>query len=326
MISSFYAIGMLLVALSLRAIYGIYCGVHFKDCRFKFLYDKQLYLHLFSFTGWNVFGASAGILNTYGINILVNLFFGVSMNAARGIADQVSHAVNHFSGNFTMALSPQITKSFSSGDYAYTSLLIYRGAKYSALLLWFFGLPVILQVDYILNLWLVEVPAYAPVFVNLALLYSLCNALSLTLYYGILATGDIKAYHIVVTTINLMAFPICYIAFTCGYGAEWGYLSAIVSMLLSLVARGIMLKRKLPMFTLWDYTKDAFIKVVAVMVITYLLLYPINHFGIVSGFIQLLLITAISVIVNGAIIYIIAIDASEKAMLKKLSFASRWRK
>ncbi len=312
-----YAIGMLLIAVSLRLIYSWYCHRKFPECRFSLMYDKVLYRKLLSFTGWNVFGASAGILNTYGINILVNLFFDVTLNAARGIADQVSHAVNAFAGNFTMALNPQITKNYSTGNYCYMVQLIYRGAKYSAFLLWIIGLPILIQVDFILDLWLVEVPLYAPMFVRLAILYSICNALSLTLYYGILATGNIKGYHIIVTTINLMAFPICYVAFYMGLGAEWGYWAAIIAMLLSLFGRIFMLHRQLRQFSILGYLNNTLIKVILVVVLSFLCVSFINSISNGTTFLNLAMMTSLSLLINMVIIFIVGFDSMERAILYK---------
>lgn len=312
-----YAIGMLLIAVSLRLIYSWYCHGKFSECRFSLMYDKVLYRKLLSFTGWNVFGASAGILNTYGINILVNLFFDVTLNAARGIADQVSHAVNAFAGNFTMALNPQITKNYSTGNYSYMVQLIYRGAKYSAFLLWIISLPILIQVDFILDLWLVEVPLHAPMFVRLAILYSICNALSLTLYYGILATGNIKGYHIIVTSINLMAFPICYVAFSLGMDAEWGYWSAIIAMLLSLIGRIYMLHRQLRQFTLLGYLKGTLIKVIFVVALSFICASFINNLFDGTNFKIFVMITSLSLLLNMAFIYVVGLDSMERTILNR---------
>ena len=312
-----YAVGMLFIALSLRLIYSWYCRTHFSECKFRFLYDKGLYKKLISFTGWNVFGASAGIFNTYGINILVNLFFDVTLNAARGVADQVSHAVNTFSGNFMMALNPQITKSYSAGNYDYMVQLIYRGAKYSVFLLWIISLPIIMQIDFILNLWLVEVPSFAPVFVNLAIIYAICNALSLTLYYGILATGNIKNYHIVVTIINLMAFPICFLAFYLNLSPEWGYWSAIIAMLLSLIGRIVMLHCQLPQFTFVGYVIYALFRVVCVMCITYMIAVLVNSLLVDNGFGMFICKTLLYLFINMITVYTIGLDSKERCSLLK---------
>ena len=229
----------------------------------------------------------------------------------------MSHAVNAFAGNFTMALNPQITKNYSTGNYCYMVQLIYRGAKYSAFLLWIIGLPILIQVDFILDLWLVEVPLYAPMFVRLAILYSICNALSLTLYYGILATGNIKGYHIIVTTINLMAFPICYVAFYMGLGAEWGYWAAIIAMLLSLFGRIFMLHRQLRQFTILGYLKNTLIKVILVVVLSFLCVSFINSISNGTTFLNLAMMTSLSLLINMVIIFIVGFDSMERAILYK---------
>ena len=164
-----YAILLLVVAILLRLIYGAYCKRNFKECSFRLVKDKSAYIQMLSFSGWNFIGSTAGVLNTQGINLLINLFFGVTLNAARGVAEQINTAVNHFVMNFMTAINPQITKSFASGNFEYLNTLIVKGTKYSFFLFWFFCLPLMLEADFVLNLWLVEVPPYAPILLRYAL-------------------------------------------------------------------------------------------------------------------------------------------------------------
>lgn len=133
-----YALLAMLISLAMRFIYSIYCHINFKDCRYKFFIDKDLLKSLLNFSGWNFIGSSAGVLNNQGINVLTNLFFGVTLNAARGVAAQVDNAVNTFVSNFMMALNPQIIKAFSSKNYDYLNKMIISGTKAAFFLVWNF--------------------------------------------------------------------------------------------------------------------------------------------------------------------------------------------
>lgn len=310
-----YAILMLLTAISLRFIYGIYCTRNFAECQFKFSYDKELYKKIFGFCGWNFFGTTAGILNTQGINILINLFFGVTLNAARGIAEQVNSAVNRFVNDFQQALNPQITKSYAHGDYQTTCRLICRGAKYASLMFWFLSLPFILQTEFILEIWLVKVPDYAPVFVRLALVYTLCQSLAVTIFYGILATGKIKKYHLIVSGINMMAFPATYILFKLGFPAEYGYITAIFFTFFVLFIRIHLLGEKLEGFTINYYIKQTLIRVIIVVIISFFILNYIQELLCVSKTLMFFIITSFSVVINTIIILIIGLNSKERSLI-----------
>lgn len=244
-----YAIFMMLVAILLRIIYGCYCNMRFKQCKFVFLFDKLTFSKMLGFCGWNFIGSSAAVLNGQGINILFNLFFGVTLNAARGIASQVESAINTFVQNFMMALNPQITKSYASGDFKYVNSIILTGTKLAFFLLWILALPVCLNTEYILQIWLKKVPDYATCFIQLGLVYGLFQNLSQCLYTTMLATGNIKKYQIVVGGLSILAFPATYLFFWFGFTVEWGYYSMIMFSAICLFARLYLMKEMVPSFS-----------------------------------------------------------------------------
>lgn len=251
-----YAILMLLIAISLRLVYGIYCSQHFEECKFHFVIDKPLFKEMLGFTGWNFIGSAAGILTSQGINILINLFFGVALNAARGLAEQVNHAINTFVTNFMTAMNPQITKSYAAGDFDYMNKLMARGAKYATLLYWFIALTFFIETEPILNIWLVEVPPFTPVFLRLTIIFSIFQSLSNTLYIGMLATGEIKKYQIVMGSIFIGSVVLCYILFKFGVGPEYGYYSTILAALIALFVRLKLLKDMIPTFSAKLFLKE----------------------------------------------------------------------
>ena len=206
-----YGLLIAFVAIMMRFIYGFYCTRHFQECKYFYFFDKQLFKELFSFAGWNFIGSTASVIRDHGGNILMNLFGGPAVNAARGISMQVNNAVNQFTSSFMTALNPQIIKSYAVEDFSYLYSLIFRGSRFSYYLLLLLSMPLLLCTNYILNLWLGVVPEYAVVFVRLALLVSMIDSLTNTLTTGILATGKVKYYQIVVGGMYLLNIPFSYL-------------------------------------------------------------------------------------------------------------------
>ena len=256
-----YATFMMLVALVLCFIYGIYCHIYFKECRYNFIIDKDLFYPLLKFSGWNFIGTSAGVLNTQGINILINLFFGVVLNAAKGIAMQVEYVFNTFVGNFMTALNPPIIKAYASQNYDYLNKMIFSGTKAAFFLFGVISLPIFVNAELILSIWLKNVPNYSVLFVRLGIIFTLSQNLSQCLYTAMLATGKIKKYQIIVGGLSIMAFPTAWIFFKIGLGAEWGYGAMIIFSVVCLVARLCLLQEMIPGFQAKDYVKKVLLPV-----------------------------------------------------------------
>lgn len=239
----FYSALMMLTAILIRFVYGVYCGKHFEESQFQFSFDKNLFKEMYGFAGWNFIGASSAILRDQGGNILLNLFFGPIANAARGIAMQVNHAVNMFVQNFTTALNPQITKSFAKGDQTYMMDLLFKGSRFSFYLLSLISIPILIKTSYILSLWLGNVPEHTALFVQLILFYSLSESLSTPLITAMLATGNIRNYQIVVGGLQLLNVPVSYLCFKFSMSIYSVFWVALFISILCLGARIIMLHR-----------------------------------------------------------------------------------
>ena len=158
-----YGILLFGVTVIVAAIYRIYTRRNFDETKFEVVRDRALYKSMISFSGWNLVGGSAMVLKGQGVSIVLNMFFGTAVNAAQGIANQVYSAIYSFVGNFQMASNPQIIKSYASEDKDYMNSLIIRTSKFSFYLLFILTLPVILEIDYILKLWLKLAPNYTAV-------------------------------------------------------------------------------------------------------------------------------------------------------------------
>lgn len=215
-----YAALLFLMQLLVRVIYGYYCGRHFEESHYKWGWDGRLFKEMLCFGGWNLWGGFASVLFSQGLNILLNLFFGPTVNAARGIAVQVQGAVNQFSINFQTAMNPQITKSYAAGDYTYMYSLIFRSSKFTFLMLAILSFPILLETELVLNLWLETVPSYTVVFVRLMLCITIIDAMAGAFMVSAQATGNIRVYQSVVGSILLFIVPVSYFVLKLG-GDPW---------------------------------------------------------------------------------------------------------
>lgn len=225
------------ISLIIRFIYGYYCKRHFAECTYTFTFDKSIFKQMGGFAGWNFFNSTAYIFNNQGVNMLLNMFFGVAVNAARGIAVSVDNIVNQFVGNFMTAINPQITKSYASGDLANMHKLVCRGAKFSYYCMFLLALPIILGAEQILDLWLVDVPKYTVQFVQLILIVSLCDCIGRTGYTACMATGRLKKYSLVITSVAILEFPLVWIAFSLGATPLYAYYIYVFVKIAALIAR-----------------------------------------------------------------------------------------
>ncbi len=241
-----YAGLMLFVSISIRLFYGIYCSRNFEETKGKMGKDYSLRKEITAFASWNFIGSTAGILKEQGVSIVLNIFFGPAVNAARGIAIQVSSAATTFANNFMTALNPQITKSYAAGEKNSSIELGLLGSRMGFYLMLIIALPILFETHVILKLWLVEVPAYCTIFVKLILISALIDILSLPLMTIMLATGKIRNYQIVVGTCNVLVLPISYLILKLGYPPQSTMIVAIVMSCIALLCRLIMLKLMMP--------------------------------------------------------------------------------
>lgn len=198
---------------------------------------------MFSFAGWSFIGSASGVLRDQGGNILVNIFFGPAVNAARAVAVQLNGAIQSFITNFMTAVNPQITKSYASGDHAYMFSLMRKSSRFSFYLLLILALPILFNTDSIMSVWLETVPAHSVLFVRLFLIFTLCESVSQPLITSMLATGNIRNYQIVVGGLQLLNLPVSYLCLKSGTAPESTVMVAIVISQICLAARLLMLEK-----------------------------------------------------------------------------------
>lgn len=240
-----YAILLAAIAIAIRLIYGIYCKKNFPLCKCDFKWNKKYSNQMLSFVSWNLIGSIAGVTKEQGINVLLNIYFGAAINAARGIAQQVLTALTGFVSNFQLAMNPQIVKMYASDEKTEMFKLVFRGSKYSFIMLLFLSLPVILEAPFILNIWLLEVPDYTVVFLRLVLLTALVDSLSGTLIASMHASGKVRDYQIIVGGISLFTLPLAWLALKSGLPS---YSAMIIGLCISVschFARLVLLNKSI---------------------------------------------------------------------------------
>ena len=289
----YYAILMCTVAIIVRFTYGHYCKKHFAECTYHFHWDKDILKQMFGFAGWNFIGASSTILRDQGGNIILNMFFGPSVNAARGIANQVNGAITGFVQNFMTALNPQITKSYAYGNYGYMMTLVFQGARLSFYMLLLLSLPVLVNTHYILVIWLKLVPEHAVLFVQLILVFAMCESISNPLITAMLATGKIRNYQIVVGGMQLLNLPISYWCLQCGCIPESILIVAICISLGCLAARLFMLRNMIGL-SIVLYVKDVILNILVVAAISVIIPYILTKY-MSESFVTFVIISLLTV-------------------------------
>jgi O-antigen/teichoic acid export membrane protein len=213
----FYSILLFCLYIARAGFYIIYCHKNFKETHFKWFWDKKMFLERMGFSGWTTLNGMSGIAALQGVNMILNMFHGVVANAAYGIMTQVTNGIAQFTNNFFAAINPQITKSYARGDIDYLHGLVFRSMKFSFLLSYAIAVPFVLNMDFILNIWLKTVPEYAAIFCQIKVIdWCLCMFF-FSCYFPIMATGKIKNFLLVDSILTIQNFIFIYIFFKFGF-------------------------------------------------------------------------------------------------------------
>jgi len=266
----FYAFLFLAVTIITQGLYACLCFVKYKECQYRNTFDKNILKQMSAFIGWNTFGSSIWVLNQQGINVLLNMFFGPIVNAARGIAFQINNAVTNFTNNFYTAVRPQIVKSFASEDYSYFSSLVFKSSKYSYYLVMVLSMPLILKMDYILELWLGQVPEYTSIFSRLVLVFSMVDVFTNPLFTAAQATGKLKSYSLIGGLVFASNFPISYALLKVGCPAYSVMVSFVVVRIVYLLVI-VWIDKNLVNISIFDYMRQVILPSVYVTLLAYIL-------------------------------------------------------
>lgn len=305
-----YSALLLITSLFIRVLYGLYCGRHFPETKYRFSYNKKLFNEMLVFASWNFMGNATSILNYHGVSLLMNVFFGVAVNTARGIASQVESAVTLFVNTFTTAVNPQITKSYAVGDKGRMYYLICKGAKFSYFLLLLLAAPLILETEYILSLWLIVVPEYTVVFTRLAVVGTMITVLGNTGYNACLATGKIKTYSIWITVVGSFAFLGAWWAYELNFPVEYAYYSYILVYIIVQIVRLRLMKTMID-FPIRMFVNEVLLKLIIPTSLAFLLPQLIIR-GIEASFLRLILTCALCELVTMVSIIIFGMTKGER--------------
>ena len=310
----YYAALMAGVVLIVRLAYGLYCRLHFEECRYRPVFDRPLIKEMFSFAGWNFIGVTSGVLRDHGGNILVNLFSGPAVNAARGVAVQLNGAVQGFVTNFMTAVNPQITKSYAAGEKEYMFSLVRRSSRMSFFLLFLIALPVIFNADYLLSIWLKEVPEHSSLFVQLFLIFALSESLSNPMITAMLATGNIRNYQLVVGGIQLLNLPVSYVCLRMGAIPEVTVIVAIIISQICMWARLLMLS-KATGFPVLPFLEEVYFSVLFKVVCGSLVVPLILEAAKPAGFVGFLISASVCVLWSMLVIMTLGLQSDERKWL-----------
>ena len=308
-----YAILLMFSHILIKLITALYCIKKYPACKFKFIWNTDLFKNIFRFISWNGIGTAVWMVNEQGMNVLLNLFFGPVVNAARGVSSQVGAAVNNFTNNFLTAVRPQIIKSYAAEDYTYFNKLILYSSKYSFFLIWLLCLPIILSSEAILKIWLHDVPEYATVFVQWVLLFNCINVLTNPPWTAMQAVGKLKKYILVGSTIFLMAFPISYVFLKLGHSPIIIFQVLVVVRVIYLFV-SLFIMRQYIGISLKMYTIKVVSPILKVVSISFIVMWYINSY-INTDLGGILLTTSLSFLATLLSIYLTGINSNERDML-----------
>lgn len=310
----FYAFMLLVVQFTVRYAYQVYCRRNFQECTYIRVFDKPLFKHMLTYSVWHLIGNGAVVLRGHGVNIVLNLFFGPSVNAARAVANQVDHAVNQFASSFMMAMNPQITQSYSRGELKSMFKLVNRGSRFSFYLLFMLALPVIINTDYILHLWLKEIPAHTITFIQLTLILMMITSVSRSLMKAQDATGNVRNYQLIVGGIQLLNLPFSYMLLGLGMMPEIVVVVAIAVEIMSFLARMYMLPLTVKGFKPSLFLREVILKCCIVV----LLATPIPtlvYIYLPENFYTFVLNVCLCLLCGMVVIYYVGCNANERALL-----------
>ena len=295
----------------------IYCKKQFKEIRLRRLFDKQMFRSMLSFSGWNLFGSFNSVMQEQGINLVINYFFGPIVNAARGVANQINAGIESFVANITVPVRPQIVQSYAKGNTERMMRLMFSISKLSCCFLLMMAIPVSLEINYVLHLWLGDnIPDYAAPFTIIILYSSLVSNLNSATSNVVHATGEMKHYQLWGTLIKISCVPLSFIILKYYPNPNFALIVMMVCRLLGHVV-GLFIVRTLVEFSLQDYL----IKVVVPISLVFLLSYSISYFPhnlLDEGLLRLIVVTSLSIISVLLVLYYIALDKGEKLLVHNI--------
>lgn len=310
-----YSFLLFLVVGIINLLYKFYCNKKFPITRYVFFWDQKLFKEFIGFSGWSLIGGLANVSAQQGLNLIINIFCGVTVNAAVGICNQVNTAINSFLTNFQTAFNPQLIKSYANNDRRYFMNLIFSTSKFSYFLMLFISTPILINCEFILEVWLDNVPKYTVEFTQLMIIFTLFDAISGPLWISVQATGKIRNYQILIGCLILLNIPLSFILMKLGFSPVYVFIIRVLLNAVTLIARIIYLK---PIINLpiHNFIYKVIIKIIIVTIVSLPL--PIYLSTIYKNWNGLFITTLTSIALTTIFIYTLGLSQNEKTTIKQI--------
>ena len=319
-----YSFLLLFVQILINICYYVYCRSMFSESRFRFVRNWKLQKEMLCFSSWTLIGNLSNVLNNQGLNFLLNMFFGPVVNAARGIAMQCQNAILRFGANFQIAIHPQITKAYAARDFKRSRSLFYKSIEYTFYLLFFLSLPVLMEIDFILSIWLKVVPENTSMMLRFMLLASIIDCISNPAICIAEATGNIKKFQLISYSVAISILPVSYIVFKVGGNLEIVFALTVLFSLITFIIRFLLIK-KIIKTSIPEFFKKVVLKFITIVItssfIPIVLLYVMD-----DGWLKFLLVVTISFLATIISYWTIGFSNNEKSFVLKKIQAFRYKK
>lgn len=298
-------------------IYYFYCKNHFKEIKYHRIFDKELFKSMLGFSGWNIFGSLSGVMKETGINLVINFFFGPVVNAARGVANQVNGGLQSFVTNITMPVRPQVVQSYAQGNIVRTMHLTYSISKLSCSFLLMMAIPLSLEIDYVLHLWLGDnIPKHAGMFTIIVFFSTIINNLNNAISGVVHSTGIMKDYQLWGSLISISCVPISFIILKFYPIPEIALIAVFACAAVSHFVCLFIVKRLVGM-SVREYFKEVVWPILIVFAISIVVTFPVHYF-LQSGFWRLCIVTITGVITAGLSLFYMALNVNERALFTQI--------
>ena len=313
----FYSILIFAAELLSTFFYNLYCRKHFKECSFSFGYDKGIFRNMLSFSGWNTLGCLAAMGQGTGVNLIINSFCGTVVNGARGIAFQANGWVTRFVENFMVALNPQIIKSYASGDIQRMSSLVINGARFGCYLFLLLGIPLFVEIEFVLKLWLGQCPEHTVAFMRIVMIETLFKTMGTPTVTAMHATGQMKLLNITVGSILLLIVPVSYVCFRLGLSPEQVLLINIIPWIVVPFIRVFLVKKySQGKFPVGQYLYQVVLKTTAMALLMFVPIWLFSYYmQSYTDWIRFCAIFTSSLVFSAMVIYYIGLEQKYRILL-----------
>ena len=313
----FYSILIFAAELLSTFLYNLYCRKHFKECSFSFGYDKGISRNMLSFSGWNTLGCLAAMGQGTGVNLIINSFCGTVVNGARGIAFQANGWVTRFVENFMVALNPQIIKSYASGDIQRMSSLVINGARFGCYLFLLLGIPLFVEIEFVLKLWLGQCPEHTVAFMRIVMIETLFKTMGTPTVTAMHATGQMKLLNITVGSILLLIVPVSYVCFRLGLSPEQVLLINIIPWIVVPFIRVFLVKKySQGKFPVGQYLYQVVLKTTAMALLMFVPIWLFSYYmQSYTDWIRFCAIFTSSLVFSAMVIYYIGLEQKYRILL-----------